>query len=110
MVTIQGMKTLQERKQKLVLQSEVNRRILGLEMDVIRLQVTQWKGLKESIPTLPGSLNWLAPAVGFLGAWRKRGVSDLWGKGILGLLAFYRLRPLLKWFLRKRSGTKESSD
>jgi hypothetical protein len=78
MVAIPGLKELESRKRDLVLESEVNRQLLHLEVTKIRLSFAR---LRSSFTGGRGLWKWLAPVAGFVVARRFSGGSGVMAKG-----------------------------
>jgi hypothetical protein len=97
MAPIENMTPLGQRRQQLLLESELHREVLGMQVDVLRLRLGQVGG---GLRQYPGVWKYGLPVLGFLAAWRmKRRVAFL-AKGSVGLLALIKawrvLKPLLK--------------
>ena len=98
MAALPEMKALESRKRDLVLESEVNRELLHLEVTRIRLSVAR---LRSSFAG-HGVWKWLAPVAGFLLARRFSGNSGFIAKGSMVLSLLGSAWKL--WSGRKRRG------
>jgi hypothetical protein len=103
----QDLKTLQDKKQKLLLECEVNRQVLGLEVEIIRLRIGQWKG---GMSTLPDTWKLLAPLSGFLMAGRFKGkTTRLLAIAAVGVVVATKLRGVWNlWGGKPKSAAQDS--
>ncbi len=88
MDTLQGMTALQTRKRELLLESELNRQTLRLEVDQIQLQVERFR---SGGMWVHGAWRWLAPVAGFFLAWKFKKTTAFVAKGSLWTLALRKL-------------------
>lgn len=80
MDAIPGLKALQSRKRALLLESEVNRQLLELELTQLRLS---FERLRSGWLSPRGVWKWVAPVTGFIMARRFSRNSGLMAKGSL---------------------------
>ena len=88
MDSLKGMTALQARKRELLLERELNRQTLRLEVDQIQLQVERFRSGGQ---WLHGAWRWLAPVTGFFLAWKLKKRTALVAKGSLWMLALRKL-------------------
>lgn len=86
MVEIPGAKVIQARKRDLLLTSNLNRQVLQLELEQIRLRAEQFKQ-----GWLHNSWKWVVPIAGFLAARKFKKSAGFFAQGSLGLFLLRKL-------------------
>ena len=97
MASTQRLSSLQERKRKLLLESDINREVILLEVRHLGSRLNPyraiWSGNRWTL---------LAPIAGIFVAWKLRGVRKLLG-GSFGLFVLKRLWAIVNPLRRARS-------
>ncbi len=85
MVSIPGLSSIQARKRELLLESDINRQVIQLELDQIQVQAKQ---ARESF----SGWKWAAPLAGFVVARKFAHLGGFLLKSGLGMYVFRKLR------------------
>ena len=81
MLTLPGLKGIRARKRDLLIESELNRQIIRLEIEQVRFRAEQ---LKQTCGWLRSLWKWMPPVAGFFMAGRRRQSESGWAPGAGG--------------------------
>lgn len=98
MDTIPGLTRLAARKRDLLIESDLNRQVLRIELDQVRLRCGK---LRQSFGWMQSSWAWVVPVAGFF-AGRKAGPAGDWLSKAAALMALAREAVA---FWKSRRGT-----
>ena len=119
MVRILRVKELEIRKRALVIESELHRRTMLLEIDNIRVSVALRKRKYDHVKSAAGIIGIAAPVAGLLFALRRshkndapggKGSNGLISKLVLGAQMLGRLKPLWRGFMEGRRAAKATRE
>ena len=101
MDTVPGLRELQARKRELLLESDLNRQVIRLEVDQISIRVGQ---LQRGLSWVQGAWTWAAPIAGFLLARKFKKTGRSFANGSFLITAIQTGWKLWSTFRQNRSG------